>query len=344
MLKNTNAQIYLFFLIIFLGSCRQGQRIDVSHIDLDIKITRFDQSMDSLENANIAQKNEAWLTQYGYFYADYMQYMLEAGNPLDTARLIPTLQEIIATEDYQALSSDVAKVFPDLTMVEQELTQAFKLLKYHFEEIKVPARFFSFFSGFSVQVPMGQDYMGIGLDMFLGADSRFYPALRGSIPLYISRRFTPENIVPRVMESYLRETLYPQHELDATLLEHMVYQGKILYLMDQVMPDVSDSLKIGFTNEQLAWARHHEREIWAWFLQENLLYESDYNRIQRYFGEAPFTPELGENNESAPKLGSYIGWQIVRKYAERHPDTTPQELLHEADAQQLLEKARYRGR
>ncbi|MBK1440145.1 hypothetical protein JHJ32_09125 [Parapedobacter sp. ISTM3] len=74
------------------------------------------------------------------------------------------------------------------------------------------------------------------------------------------------------------------------------------------MPDVADSLKIGYTGQQWAWANRFERDIWAWFLQENLLYEADYNRIQKYLGEAPFTPELGEQNESAPKLGVFIGW------------------------------------
>src|SRR5690606_16745400 len=119
-------------------------------------------------------------------------------------------------------------------------------------------RFISFFSGFAVQTPVGSDYIGIGLDKFLGADSEFYPALRKSIPYYLSRRFTPENIVPRVTESYIREELYPQGELDVTLLQHMVYHGKVLHVMDCIMPDVADSLKIGYTTQQWEWANRYE--------------------------------------------------------------------------------------
>src|SRR5690606_20821916 len=138
----------------------------------------------------------------------------------------------------------VYQTFPNMVEQEAGLTDAFKHLSYYFPEIKIP-RLIAFFSGFAVQTPVGEDYIGIGLDMFLGADSKFYPALRGSIPSYLSRRFTPENIVPRVIESYVREELYSQHALDVSLLQHMVYQGKVMYVMERVMPELADSLKIG---------------------------------------------------------------------------------------------------
>ena len=100
----------------------------------------------------------------------------------------------------------------------------------------------------------------------------------------------------------------------------------------------------GYTPEQLAWAKRYEADVWTWFLQENLLYHTDYLRIQKYFTEAPFTPELGENNESAPKLGIYIGWKIVRKYMDKHPEITLKELLADTDAQSILEKSKYTGK
>ena len=343
MLKINLPQIYSFFLIIMLFSCSGEHRVDVSHIDLDIRVERFDRALDSLRSDNVLVKNREWLRRYGFFYADYMQYMLEAGNPLDSVQLESVLRQIIETDDFRALKASVYETYPDLSAQEAGLTDAFKHLKYYFPQLKVP-RIIAFFSGFSVQSPVGEDYLGIGLDMFLGADSKFYPALRESIPYYLSRRFTPENIVPRTVESFIREELYPQHDLDVTLLQHMVYQGKVLYLMDRVMPEVADTLKIGYTTPQWEWANRYERDIWAWFLQENLLYESDYNRIQKYLSEAPFTPELGENNESAPKLGVFIGWRLVQAYMERYPETTLPELLEISEAQVILDGSKYRGK
>lgn len=342
MLKIWTPQIYSFFLIIVLASCGGRERIDVSHIDVTIHIERFDQAMDSLTAENILQKNKEWLDRYGYFYADYIQYMLEAGNPMDSLHIQEILKRVIETDDFKALKNRVYETYPTMGVEEAGLTSAFKHLKYHFPEIEIP-RVVAFFSGFSVQTPVGHDYLGIGLDMFLGAESEFYPALRESIPHYISRRFTPENIIPRVIESYVRQELLPQDDLDVSLLQHMIYQGKVLYIMDQALPDVADSLKIGYTAQQLEWANYFERDIWGWFLQENLLYESDYNRIQKYLGEAPFTPELGERNESAPKLGAFIGWKIVRAYMNRYKEKPPSDLLTAGNAQEILNESRYRG-
>lgn len=336
-------QIYLFFSIIILFGCKQRERVDLSQIELDIRIERFEQALDSLTAANIPEKNEQWKRQYGAFYYDYMRFMLEAGDPDDSAAITGVLSEVIQTPDYTALSRALQKAYPDMNEQELRLTDAFKHILYYFPDTEVP-RFISYLSGFGVQTPIGEDYIGIGLDMFLGADSEFYPALRGSIPFYISRRFTPENIVPRVVEAYAREELFPYPDVESHLLDQMVHHGKILYFMDQVLPDVADSLKIGYTTAQMEWARNYERDIWAWFLSEELLYDYDFHRTQKHLGEAPFTPELGEQNESAPKLGLFLGWNIVRQYMARNPEVSLPELMAMDDGQAILDGSRYRGR
>lgn len=143
------------------------------------------------------------------------------------------------------------------------------------------------------------------------------------------------------METYAREEMFPEKDDDKSLLARMVYNGKIMYLMDLVLPDVADSTKIGYTTKQLEWAKGNESNIWGYFLQENLLYETDYNKIQKYVSVAPFTPGLGENNESAPKLGIWAGWQIVRKYMENNPDITLAQLMALTDEQKILNGAKY---
>lgn len=343
---NVKKIIYLFFVLaaLHLSSCQRGKKLpDVSEIDVDVKIERFDREFADLSSEEVGTKNSEWLTKYGAFYTDFMLYMLEAGDPMDSTHIVPVLQTILQQQDFKALSTAVKNKYPDLKTQEKELTQAFKYLKYYFPTYELP-RVIAYFSGFSVQTPIGDGYIGIGLDMFLGADSEFYPALVKSIPLYMSRRFTPENITPRVLESVLRQELFPQENTDVNTLQNMVYQGKILLAMDSILPNTADSLKIGYTTAQMQWAKAYQPEIWSWFLEEDLLYNTDYLRIQKYFTEAPFTAELGENNESAPKLGTYLGWMIVRKYMERHPEVTLQELLKNMDAQGILEASRFKGK
>ena len=339
-------QKYFFFLIIAISSCRQSSTInrpDVSDIKVDVKIQRFDEEFANQNPKDVSHNNLKWSKQYPYFYKDFMDEMLAVGNPQDTAYIAAIVPEILKKKDFVDLMQAVRKVYPNMDKQQKELAQALRYIKYYFPEYKIP-QFITFVSGFAVQTPVGEDYVGIGLDMFLGADSEFYPSLVQSIPLYISQRFTPENITPRVIEAILREDLYPQTGNSQNTLQHMIYNGKILYAMDVLLENVADENKIGYTKAQLEWAKKYQSDIWAWFLGEKLLYSSDYERIQKYFSEAPFTPELGENNESAPKLGSYIGWMIIRKYMEKHPEMDLVKLFSMQDAQQILEDSKFKGK
>ena len=108
------------------------------------------------------------------------------------------------------------------------------------------------------------------------------------------------------------------------------------------MPEVADTLKIGYTTGQLQWCEKNEGGIWAYFLENELLFNSDYIKIQKYLAEAPFTPGIGDNSDSAPKLGVWLGWQIVRAYMEKNSNVTLQQLLEETDAQKILTGARYK--
>ena len=345
-MRTKSIQNYFFFIILAITSCQRSnsiQRPDVSHIDVDIKIQRFDQQLALLKPKEVPEFNRVSQLTYPAFYADYMREILEVGDPKDTSYIYDILPKIIQKKEFMDLAKAVSNKYPTLEKQERELTRAFKYIKYNFPDYQIP-RFISFFAGFSFQTPIGEDYMGIGLDMFLGADSEFYPSLVQSIPLYISRRFTPENISPRVVETVLREEIYPQPDIPMNTISHMVYNGKILYAMDLLLEDTPDHLKIGYTEEQLAWAKKYQTDIWGWFMQEDLLYSTDYLRMQKYFSEAPFTPELGENNESAPKLGTYMGWMMIRRYMDRHPDLSLNDLFAIDDAQQILEGAKFKGK
>lgn len=337
-------QIYLFFLICgLLLACNNKKTPDISHIKLNIKIERFDQEMGRLQASELNIKAPELRKKYTWFYDDYMEKMLSAGTARDTF-YYENLRAVLQNEDYKELKTTVEQTFPDLNKQEDELNRAFSYIKYYYPDQKLP-RLISFISGFAVQTPVGNDYIGIGLDMFLGKNgSKFYPAIRQSVPAYISRRFTPENITPRVVEAFIREEMFPEQDADQTLLARMIYHGKILYFMDSVIPELNDTLKIGYTGEQMEWCKINESSIWAYFMENELLFNSDYLEIQKYLAEAPFTPGIGENSSSAPKLGIWTGWQIVKKYMEKNPEITLQMLMNEKDPQKILSASKYKPR
>ncbi|PWS32032.1 gliding motility lipoprotein GldB [Pedobacter paludis] len=334
-----HSQIYLFFLfaIVFI-SCKQSNRPDVSNVNLRIRVERFDQQLYNGKGKSLTQTNDFLSKSYGLFYDDYIHKMV--GTPeYDSQTVLETLYK---DQAYTDLTKEVNTVYPDLKKQEEGLTETFKYIKYYYPKAKIP-KFIAFVSGFSYQMPVGDNYLGIGLDMFLGKDSKFYRAIIQSVPMYLSRRFAPEYIVPRVAETYAHEELFAEPDENRTLLSKMIFQGKILYFLDQVLPEnTADSIKIGYTTKQLDWAKTYEGDIWAYFLENNSLYETDYQKIQVYLAEGPFTPGLGEDRNSAPKLGVFTGWQIVRKYMETHPEVTLQQLMADNDGQKILNQSKYK--
>ncbi|MBC7566566.1 MAG: gliding motility lipoprotein GldB [Pedobacter sp.] len=330
--------IILLALLSVCMSCKQNSRPDVSGDSMRIKVERFDEDLFLGKGKDIIKTDVILKKKYGTFYRDYITRIVGDGNYSGT-QILSTLYKDKA---YTDLNSEASSVFPNMKSIENDLTQAFKYIKYYYPKSKTP-KFISFVSGFAVQTPIGDDYLGIGLDMFLGKKSKFYKSIVKSIPVYISRRFSPEYVVPRLTETFAREELFSDLDEDRTLISKMIHNGKILYFMDQVLREaLPDSLKIGYTSKQLEWCNIYEADIWGFFLENNLLFETDYQKIQVYLSEGPFTPGLGDKNLSAPKLGIWMGWQIVRKYMDENKDVTLQQLMAEKDEQFILNRSKYK--
>lgn len=334
-------KISLFFLIsFFVVGCNQDKKIDTTDIKVDVVLQRFDQDLAQIKPNELAQKLPALKNKYVAFYDDYFEKILSVGSTKNTA-YYEVVRQVLSGAAFQDLQQETDSVYKSLNDKKPELEQAFKNIKFYYPDFKTP-KIITYISGFQVQTPIGADYVGVGLDMFLGNNSKFYPALVESVPRYISRRFTPENITPRVVEVITREELFPELDADKSLLAKMIYNGKLLYFMKSVLPETSDSTLIGYSTQQMKWAEEFESDSWAYFLEYNLLYDTDYFKIQKYIAEAPFTPGLGTQNDSAPKLGLYLGWQIVKKYMENESDVTLQQLMLEKDPQKILNLAKYR--
>lgn len=334
--KNT-----LFFLISFLVlSCNQGKKVDLSHIKVNLSIQRFDQELSKIKSNELADKLPQLKIKYGAFYDDYFQKILNVGTTQDT-QYYKLVRQVLAGKPFQDLQLEADSVYRNFDWLNPKLEDAFRQIKHEFPKWHEPM-LVTYISGFQVQTPIGAGYVGIGLDMFLGSKSKFYPALVETVPRYISRRFTPENIVPRVVEVISREELFPESDQDKSLLAKMIYNGKVLYLMKRILPDTPDSTLIGYSEKQIKWAHDFESDTWAFLLEQELLFDTDYFKIQKYLAEAPFTPGLGNQNESAPKLGLFIGWQIVNKYMVENPELKLKDLLDERDEQKILRLARYR--
>jgi hypothetical protein len=233
------------------------------------------------------------------------------------------------------LKHDVDSVYPDLSEVEAGLSDAFKHYKYYFPQGELP-EVIGFISAFENGIVTSDSLLGIGLDMFMGRNYKFYPAAIND--QYRIKNLIPENLVPSAMKGFAKGKF--ELSQDRAMLNKMIYEGKILYFLDAMLPNTPDTLKIGYTAQQLQWCKEYEVAIWSLFIDRNLLFSTDELEYNKYLAEAPFT--TGLDNNSAPMIGVWAGWQIVRKYMDENPNVTLAQLMQEQDYQKILKLSKYK--
>jgi len=123
------------------------------------------------------------------------------------------------------------------------------------------------------------------------------------------------------------------------LLDNMIQQGKLMYFVDAMLPEMHDSLKIGYTKLQLDWCKKNEAQMWSQLIEYKMLYSNKRMDIIRYINASPTTS--GFPLESPGRTGVWIGWQIVRQYMKKFPETTLADLMQNSNYQQILNDSKY---
>ena len=124
------------------------------------------------------------------------------------------------------------------------------------------------------------------------------------------------------------------------LIEQMIEKGKQWWLLDKFLPFASDSIKTGYTNDQLKWCDANEGLIWNDIITtEKDIYTKDPLVLQNYIGEAPFTQSMSP--ASPGNMGQWVGWQIVKKFADKNSSLSVMDVL-KTDAKKILEEAKYK--
>ncbi len=325
-----------FIIIVSIPSCEwdKGKNIpDVSDIAVEIKIERFEKDLMNIDTNRVSSAVDTLIEKYPVFMKEiYLPKILPALQDTNTMGMF------IKSPGIRKLYDTCMIVYNDISAIENEFSQAFRFYKYYFPERSIP-QVISFISEYSIGTfTYEQDILGIGWDFFLGADYPYYnPTF---FPMYIKRTMNKEHLVAKSIEAVSTD-LVGEAEGDR-LMDLMIANGKVLYVMDQLLPYTPDSIKLSYTQAQVEWCEANELEIWSHFLSEDLLYSTRRKDIRKLVDHSPNSPGMPE--EAPGRTANWIGWQIVKSYMNRHPETSLEALIELKDAQQLLDLARYKPR
>lgn len=325
---------YLFLLVaaISLLSCSGGQKrnlnIDTRGIEMEpVEIKRYEQELFAIRPDSLKPGLLAIASEFPVFL----------GVDLDDTLNIIQLHQFITEPVNIELFKMTSATYPDLQLIENGFTEAFKHFRYHFPE-KELVSIFTYVSGLMYELPVQffDQQMIIALDMYLGNDVEHYR--RARIPLYKIARMNKDYIVRDGMHDF-----YFYHFIKkpgVNVLERMISSGKQLYFLEAMMPDLPDHILIGYPEEKLDWCLNNESNIWAFMVQNELLYASDAGTFRKFFTDGPFTSQFGQ--ESPARIGEWLGWQIVRSYMNQNPDISLTELLADDDFQIIFKASGYR--
>ncbi len=334
-----------FLLAFSLFACKDKKDApNVSAIDVKIQLDRFDRDFFAIDSNNILPSLNALNNKYPVLTSIFLENILG----LDSASTLPGVKQFISLSG--GLYDTVNDVFKNTTNLEKDLKQAFQYVKYYFPEYKVPT--IATIAGpvdAMAQSETGPTpnflapgVLGISLQFYLGRNFSVYSDpffIENVAPGYRSRRFSKEYIIGDAMQLVVAD-IFPDKSRGKPLVEQMIERGKQWYLLDKFLPTTADSIKIGYTQQQLDWCNENEGLIWSYIVKNEDLYSLSPAVIQAYIGESPFTQ--GFSQELSPgNLGPWIGWQIIKKYAGKNSSLKPGEIMN-TDAKKILDEAKYK--
>jgi gliding motility-associated lipoprotein GldB len=312
----------LTVLLFQILSCDKESKIraEISAIPIKLEIRRFDQLLANSDVSDLPGLKEDF------------PFLFDPGIP--DSIWIDKLRDPLQKE----LLQEVSISFKEFGTIEKELKDFYRHLKFYNPQFREPEILtLTNDVDYRNNIIVTDSLVLIALDNYLGSEHRFYE----NISRFLAANMRSEQIVSDLSQIYAERSVVQSRP--RTFLDEMIYQGKQLYFKDVMLPFKSDASKIGYSEEQMKWALENEASIWSYFIEKELLYSTDSKLNSRFINPAPYSKFYLElDNESPGRIGVYMGWQIVRAYA----DTSGEDwsVIMRKPAEELFRESKFKPR
>ncbi len=326
--------VFLVFTIVF-SSCNNSVQEECVYAPNTEGIT-VDLQFESLEDALPAINSKQELIDFFSHHTTMRDYFFNRQAYPSDSVFINDLYNRFSNPHLDTLLMETKNVFGNGAQLKEELTVAFSNIKSYYPDFQIP-RVQTAITGLESDLFVSDSLIIIGLDYYLGQNARFRPNMYE----YMLRRYNKNFIVPSIMLLYGIDGRYNETDLsDRTVLAEMITYGKAYYFAKHMMPCVPDSVFIGYTAEEMEGARANQDRIWEKLVEDEAFYSTSQQIKQRYIAERPKTYEIGD--QAPGRIGTWVGWQIVNKYAERNSDLTLPQLMKVKNVKAIFTESKYR--
>ncbi len=336
-MRNVSVNLAVSCLIVgLLSSCGSdvynecAWQPDISELEISLQVEELH---GDLLNTGSHEELHSFIRQHPLI-ADF--FLQRSSYPNDSI-MADDLFKRFSNPHIDTLYSEIQRVFGDLSTLKSELNSAFAHLKYYYPEAELP-KIQTVATGLIHDMYVSDTLIIIGLDYYLGPGARFRPL---NMFNYILKRYAPEYIVPSIMLLYGINPGYNKTDLsDQTVLAEIIAYGKSFYFARQMMPCTPDSVMIWYTSEEMKDVRNNADVVWTHFVENQLLYETSHEVKRKYIEDRPKTYDIGE--KAPGRIGTWLGWEIVRAFMEKEKDKTLPELMHTRQPQVIFNASKYR--
>ena len=329
--------ILIILAVILYGCGNKYQYIPRDIEAVEVEIVRFDSAQLAVRTDSVKQDIEKLYADYEEFMPMYVEGILRIPTE-DTAYLCEMYAQFLTDTvmGFAQTNALTKEKFANVDSLQEALNMGFSRLHYLFPDWEIPAKVYLFVSGFNSSVMYYENVMGVGVDMYLGSD---YPYYNQVVYNYQKQTMRKECISGDLLSMYLAYNIAYNSKYNR-LLEHMIFRGKQMFLLGELLPDEPAWEIIGYSKEQWDWCETYEQAIWNRIMEKRDLFKTESIVLNSYMNEGPFTAEISQ--ESPGRLGVWVGWQIVDSYMRNNEQVTIQELMSEGDAQKILEQSFYK--
>jgi len=324
--------LILLTLLFAFGCGKKDCRLpkEIASIPVDVAIERLEKPFFAASSrqdiVNMLQRNPLFRQAY-----------LQAGVGSPDSAQVNSLYMLATNASLDTLAREAMQKFANMQREEQQLETAFKVIKHHYPAFHVPQvkTFVTGLGSLGSDLFVSDSLLVFGIDYFIGPEATYRPQAYE----YILSRYERSQMVPAAM-LLLSNKFNQTDSRERTLLAEMINMGKAYYFVSSVMPCTPDSLIVGYTAQQMADVASNEGRIWAHFIEKSLLFEKSPFVVNKYIGMRPNTPEI--DAQAPGRIGTWVGWQIVRKYMERNPEVSLPELMAETDYRKIFNASKYK--
>ena len=312
--------ITLFYIFLFI-QCKKNnnKEEEINSIPINISFERFDEKFYNTDSFKLNDLKK----RYFYLFPDKFDDSVWVNRRKDSLQLI--------------LKKAIEKKFKNFAFIENDVNLLFKHIKYYFPKIKIP-KIVTLINNVDYQskIIFLDTLVLISLDTYLGKNHEIYNGIPNYIKYDMDMSFLSSHIADKFLNSKIN---YPK---ERTFLAQIIYYGKKLYLKEKLLPHKNDTITIGYSKQDLTWAQKNELYIWKYFIEKELLYNTDSKLIRRFLDPSPFSKFYLEiDNQSPGRIGRWIGWQIVRSFIKKNPEVKIEDLIFKP-SEELFIKSGYK--